>query len=178
MKTKKFLLMEILGAIVVSAMAVIFHNLYELTDRNFYVGLISATNESVFEHIKIIFFPYLIWSIIEFFLLKPRDSKKFVTVKLIVLCVISCLVVVFYYTYVGVIGYNIMAVDIGSAFAYVIIGFVWSYFWITSKRYSSRLFLFSIFIFVVFLLGLLYYSINPPKIPLFYDTENEIYGMR
>lgn len=186
-KTKKFLFMEILGAIVVSAMAVIFHNLYDLTDRNFYLGLISATNESVFEHIKIIFFPYLIWSIIEYILLKPDESKKFITIKLIVLCVISSLVVIFYYTYVGIIGYNIMALDIASAFIYVIIGFIWSYKWITSKGkkniystdiFSNGLYYFSIVLFVISIVSLIYFTINPIKIPLFYDTESKIYGMK
>lgn len=178
MKTKKFLFMELLGAVVVSAMAVIFHNLYELSDRNFYVGLISATNESVFEHVKIIFFPYLIWTVLEYLLLKPRDYQKFFATKLIVLCVISSLVVVFYYTYVGIIGYNIMAVDITSAFVYVIIGFVWSYNWITSQNTVGAWFWWAVVLALVFCIGIVYFSIEQPKIPLFYDTESKIYGMK
>lgn len=177
-KSKKFLSLEILGAFVVSAMAVIFHSLYELSNRNLYVGLISATNESVFEHVKIIFYPYIIWTLVEYFLLKPKDYKRFFTAKLIVNIVISSLVIVFYYTYVGVIGYNIMAVDIGSAFVYVIIGFIWSYNWITNGSYGGQSkYLLSIAVFFVSLFAITYFSISPPKLPLFYDTEREIYGM-
>lgn len=177
-KTKKFIFMEILGAIVVSAMAVIFHDLYDLTDRNFYIGLFSATNESVFEHVKIIFFPYIIWSVVEYLILKPIDYKRFFTAKFIIAFVISSLVIVFYYTYVGIIGYDIMAVDITSAFVYVIIGFIWSYNWITAKGYSSDLwFIFSIILFFITLFAIIYFSVNPPKIPLFYDKGNAIYGM-
>lgn len=178
MRTKRFQYMEILGAFVVSAMAVIFHNLYELSNRNFYVGLISATNESVFEHVKIIFFPYLIWSVLEYIVLKPNDYQKFITAKLVVLCIISSLVIVFYYTYVGIIGYNIMAIDIGSAFVYVIIGFIWSYNWITAKGYSSKLYAGSILLFIVAFIAIIYFSITPTKIPLFYDTQSGIYGMK
>lgn len=182
MKTKKFLFMELLGAVVVSAMAVIFHNLYELSNRNFYVGLISATNESVFEHVKIIFFPYLIWTILEYLVLKPRDYKKFFTAKLFILCVISLLEIVFYYTYVGIIGYNIMAVDISSAFVYVIIGFVWSYNWIISKNFTSynasKVFPFAVMLFIIFWVAIIYFSVSPIKIPLFYDTESKLYGMK
>ena len=56
--------LEILGAVIVCVLAPLMHFVYDWSGGNTVVGLLAATNESVWEHTKLIYFPMLIYSII------------------------------------------------------------------------------------------------------------------
>ena len=51
-----------LGAIFVSITGTLSHFLYSWTGENFFVGLFSPVSESVWEHMKLLFFPMLLSS--------------------------------------------------------------------------------------------------------------------
>lgn len=69
-----------LRLIIISLLAVGDHFLYDKT-RFIAFSFLSPVNESIWEHIKIIFFPYLIYSIAEYFILKPENAKKYIYSK-------------------------------------------------------------------------------------------------
>ena len=73
---KKFRNLEIIGFFVVSALAVGFHFIYDATQSPI-LAAIAPANESIWEHIKMIFFPYFIWAIVEMLILKPSDKSAF-----------------------------------------------------------------------------------------------------
>ena len=66
--------LEIIGAIIVCILAPVFHFLFEWSGDNTFVGIFAAVNESVWEHTKIVYFPFLFYSIAEYFIL--RDVYK------------------------------------------------------------------------------------------------------
>lgn len=92
---KKILISEIIGLIFCLAMSFVFHFAYEWLNKTQAIAWLFATNESVWEHSKIIFYPYFIYSIIEFFILKP-DIKVYLTAKSIPLILFNCQVVKHY----------------------------------------------------------------------------------
>ncbi|MBO5785694.1 MAG: hypothetical protein J6R45_00060 [Clostridia bacterium] len=63
---------NICGFLFVSALGVFLHFLYDLTGENRLAALFSGVNESVWEHIKLLYFPLLLFAIIQSFFFKNR----------------------------------------------------------------------------------------------------------
>lgn len=51
--------------IFISVLGVLLHFTYEWSGDNVVVGLFSAVNESTWEHLKLLFFPFLLLTILE-----------------------------------------------------------------------------------------------------------------
>lgn len=75
MTTKKAF---IIGAIITSILGVISHFLYEWSGENKFVALFCAVNESTWEHLKLLFFPFLLWIIISHFVLNDTSKEYFI----------------------------------------------------------------------------------------------------
>ena len=60
----------IIGTIFVLILGTLSHFFYEWSNDNQIIGLFSPVNESVWEHMKLVFFPMLFYSIIAFQSLK------------------------------------------------------------------------------------------------------------
>ncbi len=172
---QRFRKLEIIGAVVVSLCASLFHFTYAFSGNILVVGLISAVNESVWEHTKIVYFPFLFYSIIEYFILKP-NFKRFFAAKAVSLAFITIVMISFFYTYTGMFGIESLAVDIAFTFILVILAFV-----ISTKLYHSgyrleRYFpLFCILFFGQLAMQLLFTPF-PPQIPLFKDSVTGLFG--
>lgn len=174
MMYKKYKTLEIIGFFVVSALAVGFHFLYDATQSPI-LAAVSPVNESIWEHIKIIFFPYLIWAIVEMLILKPADKCAFLKAKSYGLAALPIMLIVFYYTYSGILGYNSTAVDIAATFVYIAIAFFMSY---RAYKYSwSRLSKISAALAIIFALMLIVFTYTTPKLPLFKDPVTGKYGI-
>jgi len=57
---RKVLVIEVIGTLFIIIQGSAFHFTYELSGNNPVVGSISAVNESVWEHLKLAFWPALI----------------------------------------------------------------------------------------------------------------------
>lgn len=170
----KLLVSEILGGIFVSIFAFIFHFLFKWSGYNFLIGIFAANNESIFQHTKILFYPFLIYGLIEYYFLNI-NFKRFVIAKAISSISLILMVIVIFYTYTGIIGNNIMIVDIISAILYAFIASGISYWLLTTKKDITKLFKPILILFLVVLFFMIYFSLNPPKLPLFYDKLHKTY---
>lgn len=172
----RLLIFEIIGALVVSIGAYVFHFLYEWSGENFFIGLISATNESVFEHTKILFFPYLIYSIVEYFFIRV-ELKRYIVAKSLTAILLFVLVISVFYIYTGIIGHHISYVDMISAFLYVFLAFFISYQLIGSNAEIQRHIVWVVPVVLLILFAEVFFTVYPPQIPLFFDTQDKYYGM-
>ena len=119
----KLLRFQIFSVIFTWILGTILHFTYDWSNQNAIVGAFSAINESTWEHLKLLFFPMLITTIIGYFYLKPKEEyKNFLCAKTIGILVALVFVVIFFYTYTGVIGTNFAILDIGSFFVGVFLG--------------------------------------------------------
>ena len=110
----KLLRFQIFSVIFTWILGTILHFTYDWSNQNAIVGAFSAINESTWEHLKLLFFPMLITTIIGYFYLKPKEEyKNFLCAKTIGILVALVFVVIFFYTYTGVIGTNFAILDIG-----------------------------------------------------------------
>lgn len=174
-RSRKMLPLEIAGAIAVSILAPLFHFLFEWSGENHFVGLFSAVNESVWEHTKILFFPFLFVAIAQYFIAKP-DFCRFLIAKTISLGLIILLMISFFYTYTGAFGIESVAIDIGSTFVLTAIAFIVSYHVYRSKKPYDNYIVFYFVLFIVLLLMQLLFTAFPPHIPLFKDSVTGLYG--
>lgn len=91
------------GFLFVSGAGTFLHFLYDITEKNTAAGLISAVNESIWEHMKLIFYPMLLFSLIE----QRYSDVKPPVFRCSTMCGILLalgLIPVLYYTYTGILG--------------------------------------------------------------------------
>lgn len=61
---KKLLAFIIIGVLVTSVLGTLFHFTYDWSGQNFLVGLFTPVSESTWEHMKLLFFPMLLYGIL------------------------------------------------------------------------------------------------------------------
>ena len=128
---------QIFSVIFTFILGTLLHFTYQLSGRNEIVGLFSAVNESVWEHLKLLYFPMLLTIIIGYFYI-GKKIPNFVCSKTIGIIVSLLFTVTFFYTYTGVLGYNIAIVDIMSFFVAVILGEYSAYKLIIEKNSCNK----------------------------------------
>ena len=164
----KLLRFQIFSVIFTWILGTILHFTYDWSNQNALVGTFSAINESTWEHLKLLFFPMLITTIIGYFYLKPKEEyKNFLCAKTIGTLSALAFVVIFFYTYTGIIGTNFAILDIGSFFVGVFLGEYITY-KLTNKISGCKKSL-AFFILIVLFVCFIAFSFKAPDIGLFRD---------
>ena len=114
-------LWQLLGFAVTTLGGTLLHFLYDLLGTR-WVAPFSGVNESTWEHMKLLFWPMLIFAVIEGLFLRDREDFWCVKLRGIVLGLV--LIPVLFYTYNGAIGkspdwINIAIFFIAAAVAYI-----------------------------------------------------------
>lgn len=169
---KKLIITEIVGFFVTVVLSFIFHFMYEWTGA---LAFLFPVNESVWEHVKILFIPYLLYTIIELIVLEPTDKLNFLAIKAVSLIIIPIVMIVLFYTYSGIIGRHFTVIDILIGIFSLLIGF-----YISLKllmiNYKFNRPLIPITIASLILIFLIVFTYYPPRIELFRDTIEDKYG--
>lgn len=157
----------LIGAIFVTALGTLSHFFYDLSNQNFIVGFFSPINESTWEHMKLVFFPMLLFSL--FVISKSKESNPCITSAFLSGILIGTLLIpLIFYTYTGILGYNVFILDLLTFLLSVIGAFFVAYRLTLSCRMQEYTTLLWIAVGVVFLCFLLF-TIAPPDIALFAD---------
>lgn len=164
----------IFSIIFVFIFGTLLHFTFDWSNQNVFIGSFSAVNESTWEHLKLLFFPMLITTIIGYFYL-GKSPLSFLCARLSSIISSILFTIAFFYTYTGILGYNIAILDIASFYIATIIGEYISYRIMLSNficNNKKALILLSI-LFIFFIL----FTYFPPKIGLFKDPINSTYGI-
>lgn len=175
---KKYTVITIVMSLFAIGLGVLWHFLFDLTGENSFVGLFAPINESVWEHLKILFFPFVISMIIEYFIY-GKEAYNFFSSKLLGLTVGLVSIITNYYTAVGAFGINNMLLNIGIFTFSVIIAYALSYFRMlkTPKMAGGIWEKAAIFIIGIYFAMFLIFTYYPPHIPLFRDPTNMNYSV-
>ncbi len=165
MKRHKYIFLSYL---FVTVLGVLLHFLYDWSGQNPVVGIFSAVNESTWEHLKLIFFPFLLLTLWEFFT-KHQGDNCFLPARLAGILSAMAFTVIAFYTYSGVLGKNVDIVNISIFFLAVVIGFwtekkVYGKAGLLSQQMAASVFLVILFLFFIF-------TFTPPDIGLFEDPD-------
>ena len=159
-------IVAIIIIIILVIVGAVVHQLYAWTGNNHVLGYFVPNSESVWEHLKLIYWPFLILGFILWFFLGHYTGNYLYALGLAML--LACLfIVVAFYTYTGALGVESIVVDI-IIFALAVILGVWLFYYIiTQPVMPTWTTLVGLLIIIVLGIVLLAFSYNHPNIPLF-----------
>ncbi len=170
---KSFGFVQVIGFIFTSLFGVLLHFLYELSNYSVVVAPFSAVNESIWEHMKLLFFPMFVFAIVQsvyFF----GSYENFWCVKLAGITVGVALIPIMYYTYTGIFGVSKdwlnIAIFFFSAFAA---------YWLENKLITKNFCKYpvlALLILCVYALIFVLFTFIPPHLPLFQNPITGFYG--
>lgn len=167
---------KIIGFIFTSIVGVLLHFIYDLTNKSIVFAPFSAVNESIWEHMKLLFFPLFILALIEYSI-TGQNTPNFWCNKTIAIISGLILIPTVYYLYTGALGvnadwFNIIIFFLAIAFSFFIENLL--------NKNDFNLCnspMFSFVILCIIALLFLIFTFVQPKIPLFLDTTTKKYGM-
>lgn len=172
---RSFSLFGFIGFVFVSVFGTLLHFLYDWTGRSIIASLFSGVNESTWEHMKLLYFPLLIFAVIERFFF--MDRKDFWCVKLFGTVLGLLLIPIIFYTYNGAFGkspdwFNITIFFISSAAVFLLETRLFKNSYLRCK---ASLVAFGL----ICLIGVSFitFTFYPPQIPLFKDPVTGLYGI-
>lgn len=155
----------------------LLHFTYEWSGENLFVGSFSAVNESVWEHLKLVFYPMLIATIVEYFFVKDV-ANNYVEAKTIGIFTAISFIVVAFFTYSGIIGTSIIVIDILLFIISIILGEYVAYRLMKREDESTvTTEVLSILILAFLLMCFVIFTYLPPEVNLFRDVTTGVYGI-
>lgn len=166
-KLKCYTIAGILFTLIIGTLS---HFTYKWSDNNRIVGLIFPVNESVWEHMKLIFFPMLLYSF--YASKKLKNEYPYISSALnFGISLGTLLIPIIFYTYSGILGYNTLILDIGTFAISVILAFYAVY----KLSLSYRLHKFKIplkLMILLFATCFMVFTYATPSIGIFIDPTN------
>lgn len=173
---KKLLLWQVSGFIFTAIAGTLLHFLYNWSNQSIFVAPFSAVNESIWEHMKLLFFPMFVFAVLERQILGDQN-EIFWCVKLAGITLGLILIPVSYYTYTGISGVSKDWINIVIFFVAVAASY-WLETWLFKQECMvCFLPLFALFILCVLAFTFVVLTFVPPEIPLFQDPRAGIYGI-
>ncbi len=109
---KKLVRWEWLGAGICFLLSIPLHFLFDfIGGEPLWVGFFVNVNESVWEHLKLLFYPGILVGIIQYFIV-GKKYENYISAKIIGIFSGMLGIVVSFYTYTGIIGDNFVVADI------------------------------------------------------------------
>lgn len=166
----------ILGFIFVAALGTLLHFAFDWSEQNRIVAFISPVNESMWEHLKLLVYPLLLFSVLEYIKIGP-SFDNYIIAKAFGLLGGMLTMVMLFYTYSGIIGNHYLIVDIIIFLIGIIVSFM-----ISSYILNHRIFCLNIFqpigliLILLIVICFMWFTFFPPSINLFKDSSTGRYG--
>ena len=116
----------------------LLHFCYEWSGENPFVALFAPVSESVWEHLKLLFFPVLVYTLFEIIVLF-KASGRFLTARVAGVILGMFFILAAFFTYTGIIGKEFLAADILIFALSVLITFLASRFLEELKQMVSEI---------------------------------------
>jgi hypothetical protein len=167
---------ELIGIAVISILGSAFHFLFELSGEWPPVGAIAAVNESVFEHLKLTFWPTLLYAAATYRIIR-KDSRNFLIAKTAAVYIMPLTIIVLFYGYTTLTGIESVIIDILIFIIAVAVGQLIGYLILTARQLPMWLKWSSLVLLVglAFIYGV--FTFYPPHIPFFMDSVTGGYGI-
>lgn len=163
------------GFIFTSIAGVLLHFLFDWTNQSIIVSPFSAVNESIFEHTKLLFFPMLVFAIIENKYI-GKGYENFWCIKKNGIMLGIVLIPVLYYTINGVFGQTPDWVNIAIFFLSVAVVYYAETRMFKSNKVECKKDDKAIMTLVIIAVLFAVLTFVTPKIPFFKDPITNTYG--
>lgn len=173
---KQLFIWELAGFLFTALLGVLLHFTYAWSGKNPLAAAFSAVNESTWEHMKLLFVPVFLFSVIQVCIL-GRDYPNFLWVRAEAVLAGLALIPILFYTYTGILGYRLTWADIG-----IFLLADAAVFWIDSRLLlqGRNGALWRQVLGLAVLWGLafcfVWCTFRPPRIPLWQDPATGLFG--
>jgi hypothetical protein len=175
LKNKSIFWYELAGMVFIIILGSMLHFTFEWSGYQPIVGVFSAVNESVWEHLKIAFWPTLFYLIFEYGYLYKK-SNNFFFAKAVGIYLIIIVIPIIFYSYTFFFEENIL-IDIGSFIFAIIFGQYISYRLLTRNKLTKTFELIAVMTIIILTLAFIVFTFFPPQIQLFQDPISGDYGI-
>lgn len=176
-KINKILKMQIIVIVVSLILGTLLHFTYQWSGENLFVASFSAVNESVWEHLKLVFYPMLIMAIKGYPFVK-NIANNYIEAKTIGIYIAMSFMVVTFFSYTGIIGTNFAIMNILIFIISIILGECGSYKLMRRKNESTILTkVLAGIVIIFFMICFILCTYYTPEVNLFRDFSNGVYGI-
>ncbi len=176
MNKTKVLTWEIAGAVFISLSGSLLHFAFEFFGEWPPVALIAAVNESVWEHLKLAFWPAVIYGFIEWPHFR-RSAKNFWAAKTVGIFAMPVIILSLFYGYTAMTGHNILWVDISLFVLAVLAGQMISCGLLLRASFGARFNFPAMILLISMIVAFSLLTFFPPRVPLFLDPRTGQYGI-
>ena len=174
-KNMRVLILEIIGALFIIFLGTALHFTFALSGNNPIVGAFSAVNESVWEHLKMPFWPSLLWFLIITIPLR-KIVGNFFSAKALGIILMLVIIPVVFYSYTAFTE-EILVVDIATFMIAAIVGQLVSYKLYKQTKGSRLTEVIAIAILALLAIIFITFTFYPPHLPIFMDNNTCQYGI-
>ena len=170
-------LWQLVGFVFTGIAGSLLHFLYEWTGESALVAPFSAVNESIWEHMKLLFVPMFLFALVQnFFLMEAPEN--FWCIKLIGILSGVLSIPVLYYTYTGVFGKSLDWVNIIIFFVAAAISYTAETKLCLNNKFGCGNSVLPLLLLCLLALTFVILTYIPPEIPLFADPLTGAYGAK
>ena len=165
------------GFIFTAIAGTLLHFLYDWSNQITLVAPFSAINESIWEHMKLLYFPMFVFALIERHFI-GNEYENFWCAKLAGFLLGLALIPVLYYSYTGMFGVSLDWLNIAIFFVAAAAAYLLET-WLLKKDGGANCFSPIGALFVLCMIGLAFVVLTyvQPRLPLFQDPRTGGYGM-
>jgi len=168
---------ELVGMAFIIVLGSVLHFTFEWSGNQPVVGVFSAVNESVWEHLKLAYWPALLFLLVEYMPLKKAAGANFFPAKTVGVYLMVLIIPAVFYSYTAFTGESILAVDIGSFVVAVVVGQLASFKLLISRRLSEKFAWVSLVALVALGIAFAVFTFAPPHLGVFRDPVAGGYGI-
>lgn len=167
---EKYILLGIIGLFLIGSL---FHFIYQLTGKISLIGLFVPTNESVFEHLKMIPVPMIGWWSI-FYIFKKNEIfvNAWFSATLIAMITACITVPLIFYFYTQAFGIESVVIDILILLIAIALGQVFGLHYYRHGKGVHYLLAITIMILIIIIFAV--FTVYPPNLPIFIDSSKQL----
>lgn len=154
-----------LSLILVILLGTVSHFVYEYSGRSPVCALFFPVNESIWEHLKLLFFPFLLITIFQY-KKNNSDLASFFYYRFLGVLSGMAATLILFYTYTGIIGKHLLVADILIFIFSVIFSFFMSIY-VQKKQLPYPTKAVVIFLWILLSVCFFIFTFYPPNIALF-----------
>lgn len=166
---------KIIGVVAVFLLSFLLHFLYDIFP-NFLTSIFSPVNESIWEHMKIIFTAYLLYGGVEYLIFREKTKWNNYLLQLFIVPLLGIMIYLsIYLPLFNIFGEN-MLISIVLLFVVIVVEEVISYYILSMEEIKNQRIIGILGIIIIYII-FTYLTYNPPKNYLFYDMKDQKYGI-
>ena len=172
---RSFGLWQFVGFGVTSLGGTVLHFLYDWLGEAAWIAPFSGVNESTWEHMKLLFWPMLIFAAVQSFFFKDREN--FWCIKLCGILLGIILIPVIFYTYNGVIGRSPDWINIAIFFVCAAISYAYEGYLGKKEKLRCRSSKKALTLLLMIALLFVIFTFKTPELGIFRDPLSGTYGI-